>query len=87
MDVIETKYDEVASHMGPVRMRLFYFDKQGKTNYKKAYAGANIDGVKIYRDGLITTPFAEYALERDKERDVLGIDKRRWSGFFDKINL
>lgn len=72
--------------MGPVKMRLFYFDQQDKRKYTKSFEGALIDGVKIYRDGLITTPFAEYALERDKERDILGIDKRRYSGFFDKIS-
>lgn len=72
--------------MGPVKMRLFYFDQNDKRRFNKSYKGAVIDGVKIYRDGLITTPFAEYALERDKERDILGIDKRRYSGFFDKIS-
>lgn len=86
LDIVEFKLDSNPTSMGPIKMRLFYFDRQGKERYRKAYAGASIDGVKIYRDGLIATPFAEYALDRDKERDVLGIDKRRWSGFFDKIN-
>ncbi|WP_299886916.1 sensor histidine kinase [uncultured Lacinutrix sp.] len=84
LDIIESDYDD--DSMGPVKMRLFYFDQNDKRKFNKSYSGAIIDGVKIYRDGLITTPFAEYALERDKERDILGIDKRRYSGFFDKIS-
>lgn len=87
LDIISEEFDPKDSNsMGPVRMRLFYFDKLAKERFKKSYTGAIIDGIKIYRDGLITTPFAEYALEREKERDVLGIDKRRWSGFFERIN-
>lgn len=72
--------------MGPIKIRLFYFNQNDKRRFKKSYTGAIIDGVKIYRDGLITTPFAEHAIERDKERDILGIDKRRYSGFFDKVS-
>jgi len=84
LDIVEIPYDKEG--MGPIKMRLFYFHKQDKVKFRKLYAGAVIDGVKIYRDGLITTPFAEYALERERERDILGIDKRRYSDFFDKVS-
>lgn len=84
LDIVESTYD--IDGMGPVKLRLFYFNQYDKRRFNKSYTGAIIDGVKIYRDGLITTPFAEYALEREKERDILGIDKRRYSGFFDEIS-
>lgn len=83
LEIIEVPLDNFK--MGPVKIRLFYFDQNDKRRFNKSYKGAIIDGVKIYRDGLITTPFAEYALERDKERDILGIDKRRYSGFLIKL--
>jgi len=70
---------------GYVKFSLFYFDKNAKDKFKKHY-GDLIDGVKIYRDGLITTPFAEYEGNQNKQKDILGIDKRRYSGFFDKIS-
>jgi signal transduction histidine kinase len=72
---------------GPVKMQIFFFDEEAKKRYNKAYKhdSTRIDGVKIYRDGVVTTPFAEFEVERDKKRDILGIDKRLWSGFLDKI--
>ena len=45
-----------------------------------------MDGIIIYRDGIITTPFAENETDPNKKRDILGIDKRRYSGFFEKIS-
>ncbi|HFS68077.1 MAG TPA: HAMP domain-containing histidine kinase, partial [Flavobacteriia bacterium] len=42
-----------------------------------------------YRDGILATPFVEIASTEegvDKYRDILGIDKRRWSNFFGKIS-
>lgn len=84
LDIIEESYNE--GRMGPVKIHLFYFDKNDKRKFRNSYEGAVIDGVKIYRDGLITTPFAEYALERERERDLLGLDKRRYSDFFDKVS-
>ncbi|MCP5061552.1 MAG: sensor histidine kinase [Ignavibacteriae bacterium] len=69
---------------GLVKFTLYYFDQQAKNKYKKYY-GDLIDGIKIYRDGLITTPFAEYENSQNKQKDILGIDKRRYSGFFEKI--
>jgi signal transduction histidine kinase len=71
---------------GPLNFKFFYFDVSAKTKYRKTYPDDRIDGVKVYRDGLIATPFAEYAHRRDEQRDLFGIDKRRWSGFFDKVS-
>lgn len=44
-----------------------------------------IDGVKIYRDGVIATPFAEYNAHPDFKKDILGIDKRLWRDIFSKV--
>lgn len=73
---------------GPVKIKLFYFNESAKRRYNTAYKNddTRIDGIKIYRDGIITTPFAEYESDRDKKRDILGIDKRRWTGTFDTIS-
>lgn len=72
---------------GPVKIKLFYFNEAAKRRYNAAYKNddTRIDGIKIYRDGVITTPFAEYEADTDKRRDILGIDKRRWRGTFDTI--
>ncbi len=71
---------------GYVGMTLYYFDQQAKNKFKKSFVGAEIDGVKVYRDGIIATPFAEYAASQNEQKDLLGIDKRRYSGFFDKLS-
>ena len=71
---------------GPVTMEFYYLDKNEIRKYKTAYKGDRIDGIIIYRDGIITTPFAENESSLEKKRDILGIDKRRYSGFFDKIS-
>ncbi len=71
---------------GPVSMEFYYLDKNEIRKYKTAYKGDRIDGIIIYRDGIITTPFAENESSLEKKRDILGIDKRRYSGFFDKIS-
>jgi signal transduction histidine kinase len=72
---------------GPVSMKIFYFDENAKRRYNAAHKNddTKIDGIKIYRDGVITTPFAEFEANRDKKRDILGIDKRLWSDSFDKV--
>ncbi len=72
---------------GPIRLHLYYFNEKAKRQYNQVYKNDDyrVDGVKIYRDGLITTPFAEFESNVDKKRDILGIDKRRWSGAWDKI--
>ena len=71
---------------GPIRFKLYYFDQYGKANFRKHYKYFKIDGIKIYRDGVITNPFAELSEDINKQRDILGIDKRRWSGFFEKVS-
>ncbi len=71
---------------GFVKFKLYYFDQAAKKKYKANFVNAQIDGIRIYRDGIITTPFAEYEKEDTKKRDILGIDKRRYSGFFDKVS-
>ncbi|MDM8524189.1 ATP-binding protein, partial [Desulfococcaceae bacterium HSG8] len=79
------------SQFGPVKFNLYYFDQSAKKKFNRRYPKGTpfyhfIDGIKIYRDGIITTPFAEYEAKQDNKRDVLGIDKRRYSGFFNKVN-
>lgn len=73
---------------GPIKLRMFYFDERAKKKYNAAYKNddTRIDGIKIYRDGVIATPFAEYHSSPDHKRDILGIDKRRWGGAFDKVS-
>lgn len=73
---------------GPISMKLFYFNDIAKRNYNRQFkdADAKIDGIKIYRDGVVTTPFAEFETNRDKQRDILGIDKRLWRDIFNKIS-
>lgn len=71
---------------GLIGMTLYYYDQKAKDIFKKAYPEDRIDGVKIYRDGLIATPFAEYESNQSRQKDLFGIDKRRYSGFFDKIS-
>jgi signal transduction histidine kinase len=83
---INVEWIEIQS-FGPVKMKLYYFNENAKKRYNTAYKNdtTRIDGVKIYRDGIITTPFAEFQQNPDKKRDILGIDKRRWSDAFNKI--
>lgn len=71
---------------GGVSMELYYFDAKARDAYRRKFPGAKIDGIKIYRDGVITTPFAEQEDASDKKRDILGIDKRLWVSLFDKIS-
>lgn len=81
------KINQPYKSFGPVSMRVFFFDQNAKKRYKAAHKNddTRIDGIKIYRDGIITTPFAEFEANSDKKRDVLGIDKRLWSHSFDKV--
>lgn len=83
LDVIK----EDIKSFGPIKFLLYYFNQSAKGNFSKNYKGAalQIDGIKIYRDGILTTPFAENASKKEDRRDILGIDKRRWSAFFDKV--
>lgn len=72
---------------GPVKFKIYFFNQSAKARFRNAYKGNDerIDGVKIYRDGLVTTPFAEYQRESDHKKDILGIDKRLWRDIFSKV--
>lgn len=73
---------------GGISLKLFYFDENARRNYYRIYKDQNnrIDGVKIYRDGIITTPFAEAEANPDRKRDILGIDKRLWQDIFNRVS-
>lgn len=73
---------------GGISLKLFYFDENARRNYHRAFNNENnrIDGIKIYRDGIIATPFAETEANPDKKRDILGIDKRLWQDIFNRIS-
>lgn len=73
---------------GGIDLRLYYFDESAKKKFNRIYKNKDykIDGIKIYRDGLITTPFAEFESSQNKKRDILGIDKRLWSDFLNKVS-
>lgn len=82
----ELKKKEVPPRtFGLVDFYLYYFNKSDKKKFKDKF-GIDIDGIKIYRDGIITTPFAEAEAHQEKQKDIIGIDKRRYSGFFDRLN-
>jgi signal transduction histidine kinase len=70
---------------GLLRMTVYYYDQKAKNQFKKT-TNTIIDGLKVYRDGVIATPFAEYTADQNAQKDLLGIDKRRYSGFFDKLS-
>ena len=75
--------EKEAEVFGPIGFTIYYYDQEGKKNFTKE---DRIDGIKVYRDGVIATPFAEYKSSRDEQKDLFGIDKRRWSGFFEKLS-
>lgn len=89
-------FDEQAGHFrkeitelkifGGVTIHLYYFDSSARNSFRKKFPETQIDGIKIYRDGVITTPFAEQEDDSDKKRDILGIDKRLWQSLFDKVS-
>lgn len=78
--IVKEKEAEV---FGPIGFTIYYYDQDGKKKFTKE---DRIDGIKVYRDGIIATPFAEYKSSRDEQKDLFGIDKRRWSGFFEKLS-
>lgn len=82
------KRDIPLQSFGAVAMQLYYFNESAKRQYHTKYKNdeTRIDGVKIYRDGLITTPFAEFEAHPDKKRDILGIDKRLWRDIFNRLS-
>lgn len=71
---------------GGIKMVVYYFDDTARRKYRRDFPHNQIDGIKIYRDGIITTPFAESQGDDDKKRDVLGIDKRLWQNIFDRVS-
>lgn len=79
--------DSYIRRFGGINITFFYFNESAKKAYNAKYKNddARIDGIKIYRDGLITTPFAEWESDRDKKRDIIGLDKRLWSDVFNRI--
>lgn len=79
-----TKINIPIGLFGPLKLNFYYFNQADKNKYKSHFK-TEIDGIKIYRDGLITTPFAEYGDGQNDLKDILGLDKRRWSGFFDRL--
>ena len=71
---------------GGIRMKIFFFDEPARRNYRKAFPNDPIDGFKVYRDGIIATPFAETNEIQDLKRDILGIDKRVYQDIFNRIS-
>lgn len=71
---------------GGIRMKIFFFDESARRNYRKAFPNDPIDGFKVYRDGIIATPFAETNEIQDLKRDILGIDKRVYQDIFNRIS-
>lgn len=71
---------------GGIKMRVYFFDDTARRRYRKEFPNNQIDGIKIYRDGVITTPFAESENSNDKKRDILGIDKRLWQDIFNRVS-
>lgn len=87
MEILRTQINK----FGPVKVHIYHFNSNDKRKFKYAYKAKElkIDGFKIYRDSILATPFVEIAsLESgvDSYRDILGVDKRRWSNFFGKIS-
>lgn len=84
MKIVKTPFQS----FGPLSMRLYYFNEEAKNKFNKKYKDADgrIDGIKVYRDGIIATPFAEDKSHPDYKRDVLGIDKRVWRAMFDRVS-
>lgn len=71
---------------GGVKMAVYYFDDAARRRYRNSFPNSEIDGFKVYRDGIIATPFAETNDDPDKKRDVLGIDKRLWRDIFNRVS-
>lgn len=71
---------------GGINFKIYYFEPEDRDKYRKKYKFDPIDGVKIYRDGMLATPFVETEKDNDNKRDILGIDKRVWANIFDKIS-
>lgn len=70
---------------GGIKIRIYYFDESARRKYRSDFPNDPIDGFKVYRDGIIATPFAETNENPDQKRDILGIDKRVWQDIFSRI--
>jgi signal transduction histidine kinase len=83
----DIKY-EPAENFGLVRLEFYYFDEEAQQEFKRKYDKSKnyIEGVKIYRDGVICTPFAEFESSLHKRRDILGIDRSRQTDIFNKLS-
>jgi Histidine kinase-, DNA gyrase B-, and HSP90-like ATPase len=79
--------NETKPSFGFIKFYLYYFDSDAKNRFNIHYKGTavRIDGPKMYRDGILTTPFAEYEADDAKRRDILGLSKRRWRATFDRF--
>ncbi len=82
LKVIESKIE----NFGGIILDFHYYDENAKRRFKDTYKNYDIDGVKVYRDGVLTTPCAEVSDTINKQRDIFGLDKRRYGGFFDKVS-
>lgn len=71
---------------GGINLKIYYFEPEDREKYRRRYKFDPIDGIKIYRDGMLATPFVETEKDNDNKRDILGIDKRVWANIFDKIS-
>lgn len=74
---------------GFITINYYFFDTEAIKKLRAYYPNMPkdvLEGVKIYRDGVICTPFAEALSELGNRRDVLGIDKRRYNDAFEKIS-
>lgn len=83
----EIKYSD-PEIFGLVRLELHYFNESAQSAFKRKYDVSKnfIEGVKLYRDGVICTPFAEYESSLHKRRDILGIDRSRQTEIFNKLS-
>lgn len=71
---------------GGIKMNIYFFDDSARRKYRKEFPNDPIDGFKVYRDGIIATPFAETNEDSDLKRDILGIDKRLWKDIFNRVS-
>ena len=76
---------------GSIKMYIYHFNTKDKRKFKLAYKAKQltIDGFKVYRDGILATPFVETASTEvgvDSYRDIFGVDKKRWSNTFNKLS-
>jgi hypothetical protein len=71
---------------GGIKMNIYFFDDPARRKYRKEFPNDPIDGFKVYRDGIIATPFAETNEDSDLKRDILGIDKRLWKDIFNRVS-